>query len=122
MGGAGIPARTGGRIVKKLNLLSWVHVAVLLLVVAAACSTGEQQKAEPAAEHAPHMEMEPAMTEQPMQVTDPVCGMTVTTASEHRAMHEGETYYFCSAACAKAFAQNPETYMKAEEPDIPGEG
>ena len=107
---------------KKLNLLSWVHVVVLLLLVAAACSTGEQQKAEPAAEHAQHMEMEPAMTEQPMQVTDPVCGMTVTTASEYRAKHEGEVYYFCSPACAEAFAQDPQAYIKAEEPDMSSEG
>jgi YHS domain-containing protein len=108
--------------VKKLDSLAWVSALVLLTVAAMACSTGEQQKAEPTAEQAPHGEMEPAMTEQPMQVTDPVCGMNVTTASEHRAMHEGKAYHFCSPRCAEAFAQNPGAYIKAEEPDIPSEG
>ena len=28
---------------------------------------------------------------------DPVCGMAVTAESEHRAVHDGETYHCCSA-------------------------
>ena len=30
---------------------------------------------------------------------DPVCGMATTTESEHQAIHDGETYYFCCARC-----------------------
>jgi YHS domain-containing protein len=120
--------------VRKLNSLLWVSAAAIALVAAAGCSTGEQQQAEPAAEHAEHMEMETAgehaehmemgtaAAEKPMQVTDPVCGMTVTTASEHKAMHEGETYHFCSTRCVESFTENPEAYVKEEEPGTSSEG
>ena len=30
---------------------------------------------------------------------DPVCGMAVTAASEHRSTHLGNTYLFCSTGC-----------------------
>lgn len=46
-----------------------------------------------------------------MKTTDPVCGMTVeprTAAAEVE--HEGETYYFCSEGCRKAFEEEPERY------------
>ena len=42
---------------------------------------------------------------------DPVCGMEV---DEKRAAatskHDGQTYYFCSAQCKKAFDKKPESY------------
>ena len=42
---------------------------------------------------------------------DPVCGMEV---DEKRATatskHDGQTYYFCSPQCKKAFDKKPETY------------
>lgn len=44
-------------------------------------------------------------------VTDIVCGMSVNpqTATE-RVVHQGTTYYFCSAGCRARFEQNPEHY------------
>jgi YHS domain-containing protein len=93
---------------------------MLLAVVAMACSTAEQQT-EPAAKQVRQPETGAAGAEQPMQVTDPVCGMVTTTASEHRVMHGGKAYYFCSPACAEAFAQDPQAYIKAEEPDVSSE-
>ena len=30
---------------------------------------------------------------------DPVCGMTVTTASKYHLEHDGHPFYFCSAKC-----------------------
>src|SRR5690349_1274067 len=37
-------------------------------------------------------------------VRDPVCGMTVNTAtSKHRFDYRGETYHFCSAGCRTKF-------------------
>lgn len=48
----------------------------------------------------------------PPVVTDPVCGMTVDPATaEHSAVHEGQTYYFCSQGCETKFKANPATYM-----------
>jgi Cu+-exporting ATPase len=41
---------------------------------------------------------------------DPVCGMTVTTASEHHVKHEGHPFYFCSAKCKSKFEASPESY------------
>jgi xanthine dehydrogenase accessory factor len=43
---------------------------------------------------------------------DPVCGMTVDVATaRHRAVHEGRTYYFCSAGCRQRFEEEPVAFM-----------
>jgi len=49
-------------------------------------------------------------------VKDPVCGMQIDpkTASGN-SEYKGQTYYFCSAGCKKAFDMNPEKYVKAPE-------
>ncbi|WP_374139496.1 YHS domain-containing protein, partial [Sphingomonas sp.] len=45
-------------------------------------------------------------------VKDPVCGMTVDPATAaHRADHDGETYYFCSAGCREKFVADPARYL-----------
>ena len=41
---------------------------------------------------------------------DPVCGMTVTTASQHHLEHDGRSFYFCSAKCKSKFEAAPATY------------
>ena len=41
---------------------------------------------------------------------DPVCGMTVTAASQHHLMHEGRSFYFCSGQCQSTFEASPDTY------------
>ena len=48
--------------------------------------------------------------------TDPVCGMTVDplTAKE-KAVHRGETYWFCCAGCRESFEAAPERYLKPIE-------
>ena len=52
--------------------------------------------------------------------TDPVCGMAVDTrTAEHRSMRGGETYYFCSAGCKKAFDQDPGKYISHAR-EMPG--
>jgi Cu+-exporting ATPase len=48
---------------------------------------------------------------------DPVCGMSVTTDSQHHHEHEGHTHYFCSAGCKTKFAADPEKYLSGEEPE-----
>ena len=44
---------------------------------------------------------------------DPVCGMTVNTATaEYRSFHDGQVFYFCSAGCRQAFDKDPAKYVK----------
>ena len=46
---------------------------------------------------------------------DPVCGMTVDVASaRYRSVHEGTTYYFCSAGCLERFEQEPARFVTAD--------
>ena len=35
--------------------------------------------------------------------TDPICGMTVSVATPHTAVRDGETFYFCCAGCRRKF-------------------
>ena len=43
---------------------------------------------------------------------DPVCGMTVDTATAPAsAEFQGTTYYFCSPGCARQFEQEPAAYV-----------
>ncbi|HSG16262.1 MAG TPA: YHS domain-containing protein [Anaerolineae bacterium] len=47
-----------------------------------------------------------------MKAVDPICGMQVemqrtALTSEYR----GQTYYFCTTACRKAFDVHPEKYV-----------
>jgi Cu+-exporting ATPase len=45
---------------------------------------------------------------------DPVCGMTVDTATaEYRSFREGKPYYFCSAGCKTSFDKDPARYAKS---------
>jgi uncharacterized membrane protein YraQ (UPF0718 family)/YHS domain-containing protein len=61
-------------------------------------------------------EMLRAMT-RPMEahakpVRDPVCGMSVDPATAHHsAVHDGDTYYFCSEACKTSFEKDPAKYV-----------
>jgi Cu+-exporting ATPase len=70
------------------------------------------------------------VTGDPVELTDPVCGMTVTSQSPHVLEHEGRPVYFCSAGCKAKFAADPAKYIKlasgasatavADEPMAPG--
>ena len=51
----------------------------------------------------------------PARAIDPVCGMTVETASARPSLHRGRAYYFCSATCRDKFESSPQTYAK--DPD-----
>ena len=58
-------------------------------------------------DHGGHAHASPART-----AKDPVCGMSVDPATaKHRAVHDGSTYFFCSAGCKDKFEVAPETYM-----------
>lgn len=46
------------------------------------------------------------------EAKDPVCGMDVNpVTANHRAKHQDETYYFCSAGCRTKFEADPEKYI-----------
>jgi YHS domain-containing protein len=52
-------------------------------------------------------------------VKDPVCGMDVDpTSAAGKSEYNGQTYYFCSTGCKRAFDKEPETYINQE--DHPG--
>jgi Cu+-exporting ATPase len=48
-------------------------------------------------------------------LTDPVCGMTVTPASEHHYAWNNNDYYFCCQGCQTKFTADPEHYLKPPE-------
>jgi Cu+-exporting ATPase len=50
------------------------------------------------------------------QLTDPVCGMAVTPASEHHVVYKDSDYYFCCSGCQQKFAADPDSYLKPPEP------
>ncbi len=50
------------------------------------------------------------------QLTDPVCGMRVTTQSQHQLEHQGRTFYFCGAQCKAKFEASPAKYAGTQEP------
>ncbi len=48
------------------------------------------------------------------QAVDPVCGMTVSIGAGTPSLtRDGDTYYFCCAACHRAFEKDPTGYAKA---------
>jgi len=50
-------------------------------------------------------------TRQQHHLKDPVCGMKVTTDSEHHTSYHGKDYYFCSAHCLGKFTEDPQNYL-----------
>lgn len=54
------------------------------------------------------------------KVIDPVCGMRVDPhAATHKTVHQGRSYFFCSAACEAKFAAQPSRYISPiEQPAV----
>ena len=46
--------------------------------------------------------------------TDPVCGMSVTSDSEHHFNYKDKERYFCSAHCVTKFKADPEQYLNKD--------
>ena len=53
---------------------------------------------------------------------DPVCGMDVSEGTDLKLDYQGKTYYFCAPGCRKAFAEDPEKYLKGGPQGMPGHG
>jgi Cu+-exporting ATPase len=50
------------------------------------------------------------------QAIDPICGMTVDTATaKHTADHDGQTFYFCCARCKEKFVAEPDRYLQPKQ-------
>lgn len=49
-------------------------------------------------------------------LSDPVCGMSVTPASEHHYVYNNSDYYFCCQGCQMKFAADPGKYLNPPEP------
>lgn len=53
--------------------------------------------------------------QEPNQVTDPVCGMSVNPDSAAgSSQHGGKTYFFCSLRCKQRFDADPRAYLKEQ--------
>ena len=53
-----------------------------------------------------------------VELTDPVCGMSVTKDSEHHFHHKGNDFYFCSSGCHDKFQVDPDKYINPVAEDI----
>ena len=52
---------------------------------------------------------------------DPVCMMQVASGNKNLMFtYQMRTYYFCTEACRKAFANNPDKYLEAMSPKRKG--
>lgn len=69
--------------------------------------------------HGSHSGNDPASTDKkigwtpPDKDVDPVCGMTVATATAKSAVHDGRVYYFHSQDCREKFESSPASFLKA---------
>ena len=62
--------------------------------------------------HHDHAKCAHSGSKAPGTVIDPVCGMSVDSATTtHVATHDGVHHYFCSAACLTKFKADPSRYM-----------
>ena len=46
---------------------------------------------------------------------DPVCGMSVSTATKITHVYKGQTFYFCCEGCRTRFKDDPESFLKKDE-------
>jgi YHS domain-containing protein len=52
---------------------------------------------------------------------DPVCGMDVDEqTAAGKSAYKGQTYYFCSPGCKRAFDQDPKRYLGTGEQSSQG--
>jgi Cu+-exporting ATPase len=51
------------------------------------------------------------------RVKDTVCGMEVRKDEAVTTSYRAKTFYFCSDACKEKFEEDPERYLKNEDPE-----
>jgi xanthine dehydrogenase accessory factor len=85
-----------------LGRIAHEEIAVAILAELVRERAAGHLEAAPPAEIATHEEI------------DPVCGMTVDVASaRYRSVHDGTTFYFCSAGCLQRFEAEPSAFLTA---------
>ena len=57
---------------------------------------------------------DPVDNHDPEQLTDPVCGMKVSTESKFSFQFDGTEYFFCCQGCAQKFSAQPAQYLSGE--------
>ncbi len=62
--------------------------------------------------HEGHDHTHPGVDDKPH--TDPVCGMKAAANPEKSAVHDGQTYYFCSTGCVAKFNADPMRYLSPD--------
>jgi P-type Cu+ transporter len=67
----------------------------------------------------------PRHAAEPIEVVDPVCGMTISPADAvGHVDYRGQTYYFCAESCLERFRDEPEAYLGGaadrSAPPVPG--
>jgi xanthine dehydrogenase accessory factor len=101
---AGVPEEDRARVHAPAGLdlgdLPHVEIAVAILAEIVA----EKARSKPVV----------APREEPETAIDPVCGMTVETATAaDRFEYEGVTYWFCATGCRRRFERDPAAYVVA---------
>jgi P-type Cu+ transporter len=70
--------------------------------------------------HAPPQPIESTTPAQPLEVVDPVCGMTIAPADAVGTHdYRGTTYYFCAPSCLERFKADPEGFLTPRETTMP---
>ncbi len=64
----------------------------------------------------------PAPAAKRSALLDPVCGMTVSENSQHRAEHAGQQFFFCCGGCRSKFIAAPERYLAQQSPAVTNHG
>jgi|GEM_PF-3095309 YHS domain-containing protein len=78
------------------SLVTWLGVGVAIIAVLLWATRRYAEKHPP---------------DEPMRVTDPVCGMSFDAdKAVAKIARAGKTYHFCSEACHKRFAADPGRY------------
>lgn len=69
--------------------------------------------AQPAKKDAKKTEPHTSTQQEPKEVADPVCGMTMAPKdAAGKYTYKGKTYYFCSKEEQQEFQKQPEKYIK----------
>jgi xanthine dehydrogenase accessory factor len=109
--GRGVPPETLDRVHSPagLDLRARLPEEVAVSILAEIVAERRAVPAAPAAEAGPG-----PVVEREAEAVDPICGMTVATATaRHRAEHAGRTWYFCNARCREKFLAEPERHAAA---------
>lgn len=71
--------------------------------------------------HGRHRESAGDRLTPPAKDVDPVCGMTVATATAKSVLYQGRAYFFCSPACRDQFEAAPDKFAAHKPQPLPTE-